>query len=130
MIYRDLNLLILGYLITNGYPSAAKRFAAEACIRTTCEDACIEERVAIRLSILEGDIPAAILCINQLSANVSLLTSRKIPPHPHQQRLYLIMHHSERFQRLVESNYHFSPQYELITGTLRSIKSLDVPVPR
>ncbi len=64
----------MDYLINEGYPAAAKKFAAEANIQPQAGDTeYIQERVDIRNAILGGDIQTAVEKINDLSADVSLL---------------------------------------------------------
>jgi glucose-induced degradation protein 8 len=61
----------MDYLITEGYPSAAEKFAAEANIQPKADLSCINERVQIRESIHRGDLQAAIELINELNPEVS-----------------------------------------------------------
>ena len=61
----------MDYLITEGYPSAAEKFAAEANIEPKADMAGIEERVQIRESIHRGDLHMAIELINDLNPDVS-----------------------------------------------------------
>ncbi|OAP62963.1 hypothetical protein AYL99_02190 [Fonsecaea erecta] len=63
----DVNNLIMDYLITEGYPSAAEKFAAEANIQPKADFSDIQERVQIRESIHRGDLQAAIELINDLN---------------------------------------------------------------
>ncbi|KAL8769957.1 MAG: hypothetical protein Q9209_004204 [Squamulea sp. 1 TL-2023] len=56
----------MDYLISEGYPSAAQKFASEANIQPTSAVDSIEERVAIREAIYRGDIRSAIEKINEL----------------------------------------------------------------
>ena len=68
-----MNKVIFDYLITQGYPAAAARFAKEAGIpQPQAEDALdrIEERKNIRLAILKGEIESAIYQINDYDAKV------------------------------------------------------------
>jgi glucose-induced degradation protein 8 len=62
----------MDYLVTNGYPSAAKRFAIEANIQPKVDVESIQERVAIRNAIHTGDIKTAIEKINELNPRVCL----------------------------------------------------------
>ncbi|KAL8706020.1 MAG: hypothetical protein Q9201_000905 [Fulgogasparrea decipioides] len=66
-IDRDLNSVIMDYLISEGYPSAAQRFASEANIQPTSAVDSIQERVEIREAIYAGDIQTAIERINELN---------------------------------------------------------------
>lgn len=61
----------MDYLIIEGYPSAAKRFAMEANIQPKEDVASIRERVSIRNAIHRGDIQEAIEMINDLGYQVS-----------------------------------------------------------
>lgn len=61
----------MDYLINEGYPAAAKKFAAEANLQHPIGDVEIEKRVEIRNAILAGDIQAAIEKINDLTPDVS-----------------------------------------------------------
>lgn len=64
----------MDYLINEGYPAAAKKFAAEANIPHLAADYDnIQERVDIRNAIISGDIQSAIEKINELNPSVSLL---------------------------------------------------------
>jgi glucose-induced degradation protein 8 len=67
---RDINYLVMDYLVTNGYPSAAKRFAVEANIQPKADVESIQERVEIRNAIHSGDIQTAIEKINELNHQV------------------------------------------------------------
>ena len=65
----------MDYLINEGYPAAAKKFAVEANLyQSVGEMEYIEERVDIRNSILAGDIQPAIEKINELNPDVSLIS--------------------------------------------------------
>lgn len=66
---RDIDFLVMDYLISHGYPDTAMEFAKEAGL-TVIEDESIEARVAIRHAIHKGDIDAAINKINDLDPQV------------------------------------------------------------
>ena len=66
----DINYLVMDYLVTNGYPAAAKKFAAEANIALQTDVESIQERVDIRTAIHSGNIQAAIEKINELYPQV------------------------------------------------------------
>jgi hypothetical protein len=68
---RDINMVIMDYLINEGYPLAAKKFAAEANIQPAVDIDSIQERVEIRSAIHRGDIQTAIENINELNPQVS-----------------------------------------------------------
>ncbi|KAK8191784.1 CTLH/CRA C-terminal to lish motif domain-containing protein [Phyllosticta capitalensis] len=63
----DINNVIMDYLVSEGYPMAAKRFAVEANIPPAAEPQSIQERVDIRNAIHAGDIESAIHKINDLN---------------------------------------------------------------
>lgn len=65
----------MDYLITNGYPAAAKKFAVEANIQPKTDVESIQERVAIRTAIHSGNIQSAIEKINELNPQVSFRSS-------------------------------------------------------
>lgn len=62
----------MDYLISEGYPSAAQKFALEANIQLKVDVDCIRERVDIRDAIYTGDMQTAIEKINELNPEVSL----------------------------------------------------------
>ncbi|KAJ5101565.1 LisH dimerization motif subgroup [Penicillium alfredii] len=66
----DINYLVMDYLITNGYPAAAKKFAVEANIQLRTDLESIQERVEIRTAIHSGNIQAAIEKINDLNPQI------------------------------------------------------------
>ena len=66
----------MDYLVTEGYPEAAEKFAAEAQIRPQIDVESINQRVEIRNLIYEGDIRTAIEKINDLNPQVSISSGR------------------------------------------------------
>ena len=64
-----MNRLVMDYLVTNGYPAAAQKFALEANIEPVDVES-IRERVEIRTAIYSGNIQAAIEKINELNPQV------------------------------------------------------------
>jgi len=71
LIYRDINNLVLNYLINEGYPLAAEKFSAEANIPVNLRDGTLQARVGIRNAILEGNVEDAIHKINENFPTVS-----------------------------------------------------------
>lgn len=65
----------MDYLITEGYPSAARKFALEANLQPKTSLETVEERVEIRESIHRGDLQTAIEKINELNPQVCLCPS-------------------------------------------------------
>jgi len=67
---RDINFVIMDYLINEGYPSAAQKFAKEANIVPSSDGAAIQDRVDIRNAIHAGEIQLAVERINELNPQV------------------------------------------------------------
>ena len=61
----------MDYLVSEGYPAAAKKFAAEAGIQATGDSFAIRTRVEIKNAIHRGDIQTAIDKINYVGYQVS-----------------------------------------------------------
>lgn len=61
----------MDYLISEGYPIAAQKFALEANIQPKVDFDSIRERVEIRNAIYGGDIQSAVEKINELNPQVS-----------------------------------------------------------
>lgn len=70
-IYRLINTLVMDYLVSEGYPSAAQNFAMEANIQPKAEVESIQERVEIRNLIYAGNIQTSIEMINDMNPQVS-----------------------------------------------------------
>src|SRR5579859_6763096 len=72
LISSDLNVLIMNYLVHQGYPSAAVSFAREANLSLSKESVkSITARMEVRNKIHAGDIEGAIHDINALDPLVS-----------------------------------------------------------
>jgi hypothetical protein len=69
----DINALILDYLTTEGYPSAAARFSKEANLHPQQEEESVKARQLIQHSIHLGSIQDAIDALNELDPQVSQL---------------------------------------------------------
>ena len=67
----DINALILDYLTTEGYPSAAAKFSTEANLRPNQEEESVKARQAIQHAIHLGSIQDAIEALNDLEPQVS-----------------------------------------------------------
>jgi len=66
----DINFVIMDYLVSEGYPRAAERFAKEADIQLPLDEESIQHRVEIRRAIHAGDITTAITKINDLNPQI------------------------------------------------------------
>jgi hypothetical protein len=60
----------MDYLVSEGYPRAAEKFAKEANIQLPLEEESIQSRVEIRQAIDAGDIDTAITKVNDLNPQV------------------------------------------------------------
>ncbi|RDW69585.1 hypothetical protein BP6252_08605 [Coleophoma cylindrospora] len=69
-IKSDINALILDYLTTAGYPSAAANFSKEANLRPHQEEESVKARRSIQHSIHMGSIQEAIEALNELEPQV------------------------------------------------------------
>jgi hypothetical protein len=96
----------MDYLVSEGYPRAAERFAREANIQLPFEEESIQSRVEIRRAIHAGDIETAITRINDLNPQVS---SQPFFNQPSLQDYNLF--HAPRIIFL-DDNQTFSPQYD------------------
>ena len=76
--HRDIDFLVMDYLISHGYPDTAMEFAKEAGL-TLIEDESIEARVDIRHAIHKGDIDTAINKINDLDPQVCMAAFLSLP---------------------------------------------------
>ena len=79
-INSDLNAVIMDYLISEGYPSAAQKFAHEANIAPMLDIDSVEERVSIREALHQGNIQIAIEKINELNPQVRKYECHHILP--------------------------------------------------
>ena len=61
----------MDYLVSEGYPRAAEKFAKEANIQLPLEEESIQSRVEVRQAIHAGDIDTAITKINDLNPQVN-----------------------------------------------------------
>lgn len=66
----DINALILDYLTTEGYPSAAEKFSSEANLRPHQEQRSIQMRNEISHYIHLGSIQSAIESLNELNPQI------------------------------------------------------------
>lgn len=82
----------MDYLVSEGYPKAAERFAKEANIHPPLEEESIQARVEIRRAINAGDIDTAITKINDLNPQVRM--SRSFLSFPHCRIITSFMHHA------------------------------------
>ena len=70
-----INTIVMDYLVREGYPKAAQKFALEANIRSDANLDSIQERVEIRKLIYAGEVQTAIDKINELNPQVRAFPS-------------------------------------------------------
>lgn len=75
---RDLNRLVMDYLVMEGYKSAAGEFSVEARLTPCIEFESIENRMHIREALQRGDVDDAITRVNDLDPEVSM-ASDEVP---------------------------------------------------
>jgi len=73
----DINSVIMDYLVSEGYPGAAEKFAQETNLCAPSDVGSIRERVKIRTAICEGNVQEAIALVNEIDCEVS---PRLCPP--------------------------------------------------
>jgi LisH len=104
---RHINLLVMDYLVREGYPKAAQRFATEANIQSDANLDSIHERVDIRNLIYAGDIETAISRINELNPQVSVLFDSTLAA-----MIILVSCTTHKALCVDEKQTYFSPQNE------------------
>ncbi|KAF9347773.1 hypothetical protein BGX34_002893 [Mortierella sp. NVP85] len=83
---RDLNKLIMNYLIIEGYKDAAEKFSQESGAKPPVNLESIQNRMIIRTAIQRGNIEEAIHLVNDLNPEI-LDTNPRLFFHLQQQRL-------------------------------------------
>ncbi|EMC91629.1 hypothetical protein BAUCODRAFT_299499 [Baudoinia panamericana UAMH 10762] len=66
----DINWVIMDYLVSEGYPGAAEKFAQETNMASPVDNESIRERVRIRNAIHGGRIDEAIEMINEIDPEI------------------------------------------------------------
>ncbi|ORY12276.1 hypothetical protein LY90DRAFT_708722 [Neocallimastix californiae] len=83
---KDLNKLIMNYLVIEGYKDAAEKFSQESGLQPSVDLLYIEERMDIRNTIQSGNIDEAIEKVNDLDPEI-LDNNPKLYFHLQQQKL-------------------------------------------
>jgi hypothetical protein len=68
----EINWVIMDYLVSEGYPGAAEKFAQETNLPTPVDHESIRERVRVRNAIHAGRVDEAIEMINEIDPDVSV----------------------------------------------------------
>lgn len=79
--HSDINWVIMDYLVSEGYPGAAAKFAQETNLPCPVDNESIRERVRVRTAIHSGHVKEAIQMVNEIDPEVSLVQPQ--PPHRH-----------------------------------------------
>ena len=69
--YSDINWVIMDYLVSEGYPGAAEKFAHETNLPSPVDNESIRERVRVRNAIHSGNVKEAIDMVNEIDPEVS-----------------------------------------------------------
>ena len=64
----------MDYLVIEGYKNAAEEFSREAEISSPIDFQSIEDRTVIREALQRGDVEEAIMRVNELDPEVSLIS--------------------------------------------------------
>jgi hypothetical protein len=79
--HSDINWVIMDYLVSEGYPGAAEKFAQETNIGSPTDLTSIRERVKIRNAIHAGKVDVAIELINDIDPEVcTSFSTSPLPP--------------------------------------------------
>ncbi len=68
--FRDLNQLVMDYLVIEGFKTAAEEFSKEAGLNSPVDLESIESRMDIREALQRGDVSEAITRVNDLNPEV------------------------------------------------------------
>ncbi len=67
---RDLNRLVMNYLVIEGYKDAAEKFSTEAGVAPSVNLSSIEDRMQIRHAVQSGSVEHAVERVNDLDPEV------------------------------------------------------------
>jgi hypothetical protein len=70
--FRDINKLIMNYLVIEGYKDAAENFSLETGLKPSVDLSSIQDRMNIRNDIQQGNVESAIQRVNDLDPEVIL----------------------------------------------------------
>lgn len=103
----DINWVIMDYLVSEGYPGSAEKFAQETNLPTPVDDESIRERVKVRNAIHAGKADEAIEMLNEIDPRVS----KQLLSCPRNWNDYIVVSCTTQMHH-VDANSHFSPQYD------------------
>lgn len=90
--YREINNIIMNYLVNQGYAGSAQKFAQELNLADPTGPDGMDQRVRVRDLIHMGKIDEAIELINEFDPAVSFLSF--LSPHDLEKIIHQFMHHS------------------------------------
>ncbi|KAK0464913.1 CTLH/CRA C-terminal to lish motif domain-containing protein [Desarmillaria tabescens] len=108
---RDLNRLIMDYLVIEGYKSAAEEFSQEANLTPPVDFESIESRMNIREALQRGDVEDAITRVNDLNPEI-LDTNPALYFHLQQQKLIEFIRHGRIADALQFAQEELAPRGE------------------
>lgn len=82
----------MDYLVSEGYPGAAEKFAQETNLPTPGDNANIRERVRVRNAIHAGKVDEAVQMVNEIDPQVSTIFFGQDGRHDYS---VSFMHHSD-----------------------------------
>ncbi|KZT30650.1 lish motif-containing protein [Neolentinus lepideus HHB14362 ss-1] len=108
---KDLNRLIMDYLVIEGYKSAAEEFSQEAGLSPPVDFESIESRMNIREAIQRGDVEDAITRMNDLNPEI-LDTNPALYFRLQQQKLIEYIRHNRIAEALQFAQEELAPRGE------------------
>lgn len=116
----DINWVIMDYLVSEGYPAAAEKFAQETNLGNPDDMDNIRERVAVRDALHAGKVEEAIELINEIDNQVCYTPSNS--PSSEMIIVSCTTHIPPGVDEI--NKLHFSPQYDLSTHILAIFQHL------
>lgn len=116
----DINWVIMDYLVSEGYPAAAEKFAQETNLGSPDDLESIRERVAVRDALHSGKVEEAIALINEIDHQVCCA---HLPCLSFEMIIVSCTTHIPSGVDEI-NKLHFSPQYDLVLSFLPTLRIL------
>ncbi|WFC99665.1 hypothetical protein MYAM1_002410 [Malassezia yamatoensis] len=118
---RDLDRIVLDYLLVQGRKEAAETFSNETGLSLEMESSDLDARVEIRKILLRGDVAEAMECVNELNPEI-LDTNPVLFFHLQQLRMIELMHQGQFDEALLFAAEHLAPLGEEHGSLLNEIE--------
>lgn len=118
---KDLNKLIMNYLVIEGYKDAAEKFSQESGLQPSVDLLYIEERMNIRNTIQSGNIDEAIEKVNDLDPEI-LDNNPKLYFHLQQQKLIEFIKQNKIMEAIEFAQEELAPRGEENTEFLDDLE--------